>query len=510
MHRLSLVAAVALAACQQLTVIDLQLQYDPQVREATVRGEVAGSEAFTPARYALPEAPTERPNVAIIVTSDRAGEALMLFVDGFDRSGTRVASATVSTTIRAGQTTPLIATLITGAICGDGRLEPPETCDDGNRVSGDGCNSNCTNESTRDGGVTDAGSDSTCGDGVIQPTEACDDGNRQPGDGCNADCIVEPSRVCVGQPSRCYFDDEVSIADRDRCPASGAEGSPDRPYCRVGDALASGLATIIVRSGTYNEAVNIDRAVSIIGDPGVIIDGADGVAVTLSMSARATLRGLQLVSNRTALSAAGDTKPTIVSCTLGPSGGFGADIKGSSQLVLTRSVVKDNPSGGLRLDSTAPFRVQNNIIVRNGSPTSDQGGVRLEEVPVGSSFANNTIVDNRASGDSNERAGLRCDRDADIVSSIIWGNTSATAAEPVSDRCSVRFSNIGPNVAVDPLIYGEDPALTADHHLTAASPCVDRGDPDGTELTGGTAPVDDIDGDIRGGDRIDCGADERR
>jgi cysteine-rich repeat protein len=31
----------------------------------------------------------------------------------------------------------------TGPICGDGRVDPPEQCDDGNAISGDGCSANC-------------------------------------------------------------------------------------------------------------------------------------------------------------------------------------------------------------------------------------------------------------------------------------------------------------------------------------------------------------------------------
>jgi len=33
-----------------------------------------------------------------------------------------------------------------GPVCGNGTTEPPETCDDGNTTSGDGCSSTCMNE----------------------------------------------------------------------------------------------------------------------------------------------------------------------------------------------------------------------------------------------------------------------------------------------------------------------------------------------------------------------------
>ncbi len=42
-----------------------------------------------------------------------------------------------------------------------------------------------------------------CGDGVIDPSETCDDSNTADGDGCSATCAVEPCWVCTGEPSSC-------------------------------------------------------------------------------------------------------------------------------------------------------------------------------------------------------------------------------------------------------------------------------------------------------------------
>jgi cysteine-rich repeat protein len=63
------------------------------------------------------------------------------------------------------------------AVCGNGALDPPEACDDGNLVDGDGCDSNCT--PTR------------CGNGVVSAGEECDDGNAVSGDCCSALCVNE-------------------------------------------------------------------------------------------------------------------------------------------------------------------------------------------------------------------------------------------------------------------------------------------------------------------------------
>lgn len=53
-------------------------------------------------------------------------------------------------------------------MCGDGMTQPPEECDDGDTVSGDGCSSTCQIE--------------FCGDGILQPGlgEVCELGQTQP------------------------------------------------------------------------------------------------------------------------------------------------------------------------------------------------------------------------------------------------------------------------------------------------------------------------------------------
>jgi cysteine-rich repeat protein len=104
-------------------------------------------------------------------------------------------------------------------VCGDGNLEnPPETCDDGNTVSGDGCSSNCLIEK--------------CGDSVLTPdTEECDDGNTVDGDGCSATCTCEPE-VCgdgiVGCTELC---DDGNTVNGDGC-ESDCTPTPTNPLTK--------------------------------------------------------------------------------------------------------------------------------------------------------------------------------------------------------------------------------------------------------------------------------------
>ncbi len=67
------------------------------------------------------------------------------------------------------------------SVCGDGKLEYGEVCDDGNQTSGDGCSARCD-------------SNETCGNNVVDYAvgEQCDDGSYGlSGDGCSSTCKLE-------------------------------------------------------------------------------------------------------------------------------------------------------------------------------------------------------------------------------------------------------------------------------------------------------------------------------
>jgi cysteine-rich repeat protein len=142
--------------------------------------------------------------------------------------------------------------------CRDGFVDPPEECDDGNDVAGDGCDPACLVEPGVAcalepsvcsigwtcilpywvDGVCDCGCavpdpdcvdvdnvlgcynncapltvdpddftqclPSLCGDGIVAIDEPCDDTDVLAGDGCDGDCLVEPGFACIGQPSYCF------------------------------------------------------------------------------------------------------------------------------------------------------------------------------------------------------------------------------------------------------------------------------------------------------------------
>jgi len=99
-----------------------------------------------------------------------------------------------------------------GPTCGDGIVQAPEQCDDGNVLDGDGCSSTCTIE----GPIV-----AVCGDGFADRPEQCDDGNVLSGDGCSATCTLEPARhfPATGQTT-CWNTAGAVIA----CPGTGQDG----------------------------------------------------------------------------------------------------------------------------------------------------------------------------------------------------------------------------------------------------------------------------------------------
>lgn len=125
--------------------------------------------------------------------------------------------------------------------CGDGRLDPGETCDDGNAVAADGCSATCALE---DGwSCPTPGSRcfkldlAKCGDGRLDPGEVCDDGNAAKGDGCSELCQSEPGFRCLTPGKPCevftYCGDGIVTAPEICDDGNGAPGDGCSGTCKV-------------------------------------------------------------------------------------------------------------------------------------------------------------------------------------------------------------------------------------------------------------------------------------
>ncbi|MFH0814603.1 MAG: Ig-like domain-containing protein [Candidatus Falkowbacteria bacterium] len=79
------------------------------------------------------------------------------------------------------------------AVCGNGKIEYGEECDDSNKLEGDGCGAQCLNEGMV--ACLQVGDANCCGNGAKDKAEDCDDKNAKGADGCSSKCLNEGSAI---------------------------------------------------------------------------------------------------------------------------------------------------------------------------------------------------------------------------------------------------------------------------------------------------------------------------
>lgn len=140
----------------------------------------------------------------------------------------------------------------TAGDCGNGQLDPGETCDDGNLADGDGCDTSClptgcgsfvvTGTEECDDGNTDFTDtcidcvQAACGDGIVRiAVEECDDGNSDDGDGCISDCRAAScgdARLHLGVEA---CDDGAGSGNNDACLGDCTAAVCGDGYLQVGE-----------------------------------------------------------------------------------------------------------------------------------------------------------------------------------------------------------------------------------------------------------------------------------
>jgi cysteine-rich repeat protein len=160
------------------------------------------------------------------------------------------------------------------ARCGDGRRDPGEVCDDGNNASNDGCRSDCLSDERCGNMIVDTAvgevCDGTpgcaancrslmlCGNGRMDPGERCDDGNTNRWDGCAPDCQTEQGLVMDA-----FFFNGVSSSIG--CDFSG-DGRPDNAFgAALGDSL--GVVNTAINNGISNGQVLLQFTFAGLDDP---------------------------------------------------------------------------------------------------------------------------------------------------------------------------------------------------------------------------------------------------
>src|SRR5262245_35306528 len=155
---------------------------------------------------------------------------------------------------RTGTITGLATRNWVTAASGDGVInQGTEECDDGNLVSGDGCDSNCT--------------PTACGNGITTQGEQCDDHNTVDGDGCSATCQLQD--ICTDLIDN-DNDGRIDCDDPDcKCQVFGKDPAaiiffrptkPDQDYFKV-----------------HGRMVVQDLAAALSGKFGILVTNANGV-----------------------------------------------------------------------------------------------------------------------------------------------------------------------------------------------------------------------------------------
>lgn len=117
-------------------------------------------------------------------------------------------------------------------------------------------------------------SSDVCGDGRVDEIEDCDDGNTSHRDGCSPTCFVEAGWVCSGEPSTCLRDDDPGTMR----PDVGGDAAPDVPVGDTGDGdddTSTVPDTIGEDTGTDGDTTGTDTGESDLGGPDTGDTGTD-------------------------------------------------------------------------------------------------------------------------------------------------------------------------------------------------------------------------------------------
>ena len=110
--------------------------------------------------------------------------------------------------------------------CGDGNVDPGETCDNGaanSNAPGSACRVNCHM--------------ARCGDGIVDPEEECDDGNRINSDGCDWSCTEEIGTLVLGAQIDFEADPSLELPNAPIAPHQPTPGSAYFPQHPTGQPL---------------------------------------------------------------------------------------------------------------------------------------------------------------------------------------------------------------------------------------------------------------------------------
>ena len=343
----------------------------------------------------------------------------------------------------------------------------------------------------------------------VDPTAPVCDAQTLTCRGCNAhgECA---STVCDIAASACVDPGQiVYVADNGSFGTDcGAQDVPcaslddavmkvtfDRSYLRLTGMFSSRLTLpagrfrVIGEGATLNlTTIDFDTTAGITVSPDaqVLIDGlrvtnlsvAGGISCE---SAELTLRRVTVDSNEGSGVSASNCPLIIEESRIIGNSEIGVVASGAvgGNLVIERSLIADNYTGGINSFDIAGLLIRNNLILRNSNLGQYHGALRLNDSGPNSFVSYNTIVGNRVNG---SYIGIIACGGAVLSSNIIWGNEFPGDADQTIIGCDDVRNNLSDsalegkpqNLLGDPLFAS---APDDDYRLMPGSPAIDLGDP---------------------------------
>ena len=200
---------------------------------------------------------------------------------------------------------------------------------------------------------------------------------------------------------------------------STQEGSSDKPYCTISDALekaSSSKNKIYIKSGTYKEKIVLGKKIEIYGKNAsdVVIQNPGSDGSTVSGEGDNTIRNVTVkgghdgivlkkegkiekciirdVSKNAINLLSNDGKVEIKNNKI-TDNGKGLYVQAGRTIIIQDNQITENSEEGIDLRSDVNGSIKNNTVSKNG-----EGGIELVVGKANLVISNNTITKNRASG----------------------------------------------------------------------------------------------------------------
>lgn len=318
----------------------------------------------------------------------------------------------------------------------------------------------------------------------------------------HSDC--DESLVCdVYQPQpgagagRCLLPSELLHVDNNAV-CAGADGSRDKPFCTLPEALAmvsAGRSAVRVAAsnkdyGTLSAAALLNKTATIYGPAGgddgksiaTLGQGANVDAVIANSGTNLTLDGVELRGGlqRALFSNSANATLTVRRAKIIGFAKVAVSIANGA-LTLDRTQVSQNLAGAFNLGVNSRYTITNSFIVDNRIPET---GAAIFISNASGTFRYNTVANNTNLAPTNSEAAFDCNNVAQIEDSIVLGNTPASmltgGESQLKNNCTIKNVVIGANdKATGGTLLAPDFESQSDFRLrdTDASKacCIDKG-----------------------------------